>query len=170
VVIDQTQRVKPRPIKVAVVASLVAAALSVVSAVYLVVRADSLAEDARGRDSQISEHAYQVMFDVVAGVVVVVAIVALLAVWALWRRRRWAWWFLVVLSGAGSTTLVRPRSAFAVIESLPAVVVLIALLLPSARQFVERNRTAAAVFDEPAEPWAGQPPTYANSDDWLQGR
>jgi hypothetical protein len=151
------------------VASLVSALLATAGAIVLAVRGSSLAADAHRRDDQLSEHDFQLMFDVMAVVIVVVAALAALAVWALWRRQRWAWWFLVVLSALGCLSVFRARSALVTLNELPIVVGLVALLMPTARAFLRREPTMPR--GEPdGEPWAAQPPSYVSGDDWLQGR
>lgn len=160
---------RPRSVWIAVGASAVAVLFSVGGTVFFFADLQSLAQDAHRRDSHFTVHAFRVLFQVMGGVVLVVAAVATVALWCLWRRQSWAWWFLVVLSAFGSLSVLRPRSPWAVIGAVPAVVAFVALLMPQSRSYVRRTRPGY-VDGVDSPPWAGQPVSYSSSDDELRHR
>lgn len=168
--VGNTVRVRPRSIYVAVAANAAAAVVGSAGGVWMLVTARTLAVHAHGRDDHVSERVYSIIFRGLGTASIVVATIAAFSAWALWQGKRWAWWVLVVLTALGSLSVLRPQSVWGAITIVPVVVALVALLLPTSRDYVRRVRTPVEAAPDPAEPWSGQPAAYATEDQWLQGR
>jgi hypothetical protein len=135
----------------------------------MLARAGSLGADAHQRDTQLSEHAFTLVFDGIAIGVLLVAVFALLAVRALWVQHSWGWWYLTVLTGLDVlSTALRPSPPWRLLLVVPSLAALVGLLTPSGRAYVRHERIPRR--DDGDGGWSAGSPSYADGDEWLQGR